>query len=216
MTLASPTRKALLTVHVLSSVGWVGAVLMYLALGVAAVTGDDTRLVRAVYLAMDWAAWVVVVPLAVTSLLSGIVQSLATPWGLLQHYWVIFKLVITVVATIVLLAYTATLDAFAQVATRDPLTSADLGVLRSPSVIVHSAGALILLLAATVLAVYKPAGLTRHGQRLRQRQRAHLTQSDNDRESPHEPSQHRRRDRRADRRHRHRVFLAGPGGGPPQ
>ena len=172
MALAAPVRKALLTVHVLSSVGWVGAVLVYLALGAAAVTSENMGLVRGVHVAMDWAAWVVLVPLAGASLVSGVMQSLATPWGLFRHYWVIFKLVITVIATVVLVAYTGTLDVFAKVASYDPFTSADLDVLRSPSVVIHSTGALILLLAATILGVYKPAGLTRHGQRVRQRQRA--------------------------------------------
>jgi hypothetical protein len=172
MALSQATRKALLIVHVLSSVGWAGAVLVYLALGAAAVTSGDTNLVRAAYLAMDWAAWVILVPLAVASLVSGIVQSLVTPWGLFRHYWIVFKLVVTVVATVVLVAYTGTLDVFAQAASPEFLTPADLQVLRGPSVIIHSAGALLLLLVATILAVYKPAGLTRHGQRLRQRQRA--------------------------------------------
>ncbi|WP_379185975.1 hypothetical protein [Nocardioides astragali] len=93
--------------------------LIYLALGIAAVTSTDTALVRAAYLAMDWAAWVVLVPLAVASLVTGVVQSLVTRWGLMRHYWVIFKLAITVVATTVLVAYTGTLDQFASIATED-------------------------------------------------------------------------------------------------
>ena len=171
MALPPPGRKALLTAHVLTSVGWVGAVLVYLALGIAAITTDNTDLVRAVYLAMDWAAWVVLVPLAVASLVTGVVQSLATPWGLFRHYWVITKLGITLVATVVLVAYTGTLNAFADVATRQAPTSGDLKFLRTSSVVVHSTGALVLLLAATILAVYKPAGLTRRGYRARQRAR---------------------------------------------
>ena len=171
MALSPPARKALLTVHVLASVGWVGAVLVYLALGIAAITTDDTDLVRSAYVAMDWAAWTVLVPLAVASLVTGVVQSLATKWGLFRHYWVIFKLVITVVATVVLVTYTGTLDAFADAATDEPFTTHHRDLLRSGSVVVHSIGALILLVAATLLAVYKPAGLTRRGHRLRQRAR---------------------------------------------
>jgi hypothetical protein len=160
-------RKALLTLHVASSVGWLGAVLVYLALGVAGVVSDDTALVAAVYVAMSWAAWVVLVPLALASLATGVVQSLISPWGLLRHYWVAVKLVLTLVATGVLLAYTQTLSTFADVAARVPLSAGDLGVLRSTSVIVHTLGALAMLLGALVLAVYKPRGLTRHGQRQR-------------------------------------------------
>ena len=70
------------------------------------------------------------------------------------------KFAVAAVATAVLLAYTQTLSSFAQVAGGTPLTTADLSVLRSPSVFVHTAGVLVLLTLAPVLAVYKPAGLT--------------------------------------------------------
>lgn len=165
MTLLPGPRKLLLSLHIVTSVGWVGAVLVYLALGIAAASSDDTALVTAAYVAMDWAAWVVLVPLAFASLTSGIVQSLITRWGLLRHYWVIFKLVTTVVATAVLVAYTGTLNEFAGVATRSTLNGPELDYLRNNSVVVHSTGALVLLLLATVLAVFKPKGLTRYGQR---------------------------------------------------
>ena len=171
MALTPAARKALLTAHVLSSVGWVGAVLVYLALGVAAVTSTDTTLVRATYVVMDWAAWAVLIPLAVASLVTGVVQSLVTKWRLLWHYWVIFKLVITLVATAVLVTYTGTLDTFADVAGQEPFADHHLEFLRSPTVVVHSTGALLLLFAATLLAVYKPTGLTRRGHRLRERVR---------------------------------------------
>ena len=46
----------------------------------------------------------VIVPLAIASLLTGVVQALATPWGLFRHYWVVIKLFLTVFATLVLLA----------------------------------------------------------------------------------------------------------------
>ena len=168
-------RKALLTLHVLVSVGWAGAVLVYLALGVAAATTDDTSLLRSAHVTMDWAAWVILVPLAAASLVTGTVQSLVTRWGLVQHYWVVFKLAITVVATAVLVAYTGTLDAFAEVAARESLSSEDLQLLGGGSVVVHSAGALVLLIAATLLAVYKPRGLTRRGHRLRRQALAATT-----------------------------------------
>jgi hypothetical protein len=54
----------------------------------------------------------------------------------------------------------------------DTRTSADLANLRSPSPIVHSAGALVLLLLAVTLSVYKPRGMTRYGQRKQLKERA--------------------------------------------
>jgi hypothetical protein len=124
--------------------------------------------VRGAYLVMEPAAWFVLVPLAFASLLTGIVQSLGTEWGLFRHYWVLFKLLITVFATIVLLIYMETFSFMAGVAA-DP--SADLGVVRNASPRLHAALALLVLLVATVLAVYKPRGMTRYGWRKQHEQR---------------------------------------------
>ena len=72
----------------------------------------------------------------------------------------ILKLLITVFATVILLIYMGTFRHMAGVAT-DPVV--DLEVVRNASPIVHSILALILLIAATVLGVYKPVGLTPYG-----------------------------------------------------
>jgi hypothetical protein len=158
-------RKLALTAHVISSVGWVGAIAVFLAHAILGVTSQDAQMVRAVYLVMEPAAWLVLVPLAFASLLTGLVQSLGTTWGLFRHYWVLFKLLINVFATIVLLMYTETLGYLADVAAQATLSSDDLGLLRTPSVVIHSALALLVLLVATTLAVYKPRGMTPYGRR---------------------------------------------------
>ncbi len=168
MTMSPRLRKLALTVHVTSSVGWLGAVVVFLALAIIGLTSKDARTVRGVYLVMEPAAWSVLVPLAFASLLTGIVQSLGTTWGLFRHYWVLFKLVITVFATVVLLIYMETFRLMAVVAA-DP--SAELGAVRDASPRFHATLALLLLLVATVLAVYKPRGMTRYGQRKQHEQR---------------------------------------------
>jgi uncharacterized membrane protein len=160
--LGPKTRKLVLTTHIVSSVGWLGAVLAVLALAIVGTTSDDTRSIRGVYVAMELTAWSVLVPLSLSSLLSGIVQSLGTKWGLFRHYWVVIKLAITLLATVVLLLYTETLDYLAGEARA---SRPDLELLRTPSVIAHAGVAVLLLITATVLAVYKPRGLTRHGLR---------------------------------------------------
>src|SRR5688572_16728258 len=101
-------RKFALTAHVASSVGWLGAVVVFLGLAVVGLTSQDAQTVRGAYLVMEPAAWFVLVPLAFASLLTGIVQSLGTTWGLFRHYWVLAKLLINVVSTIVLLLYMET------------------------------------------------------------------------------------------------------------
>jgi hypothetical protein len=155
-------RKLALTAHVTSSVGWLGVVVAFLALAVIGVTSDDPQTVRGAYLVMEPAAWLVLVPLAFASLLTGIVQSLATTWGLLRHYWVLFKLVINIVTTAALVTYMETFGSMAAAAA-DPGTA--LGAVRNPSPVVHATAALVLLLAAAALSVYKPRGLTRYGAR---------------------------------------------------
>jgi hypothetical protein len=163
-------RKFALTAHVAFSVGWLGAVGVFLALAAAGLVSRDRELVRAVYPTMDWGAWFVLVPLSVASLLTGLLMSLGTTWGLFRHYWVVFKLLINVFATIVLLMYTQTLGALAEKAAATA-PGTDLGPLRNPSPLLHAAAALLLLLVATTLAVYKPRGLTPYGRRRLHRQR---------------------------------------------
>ena len=74
-------RKFTLTTHITSSLGWVGAVIAFLAMAVIALTNQDEPTVRGAYLVMAPAAWFVLVPLAHASLLSGVVLSLGTTWG---------------------------------------------------------------------------------------------------------------------------------------
>jgi hypothetical protein len=162
MTLSLGLRRFALTAHVTASVGWLGSVIAFLALAVAGLTSREEQMVRAAYLAAEVTTWYVIVPLALASLLTGLVQALGTPWGLFRHYWVVFKLLITAFATIVLLLYTQTVSYMGGIAA-DP--SADLAALRSPTFVLHGGGGLLLLLAAVVLAVYKPRGLTPYGRR---------------------------------------------------
>jgi hypothetical protein len=162
MIMRPSVRKLALTAHVVSSVGWLGAVAAVMALSVIGLTSQDPQTVRGAYLVMEPAAWFLLVPLAFASLLTGLVQALGTVWGLFRHYWVLFKLLINVFATSVLLLYMETFRLMADVAADQ---RADLGMVRTSSPMLHGVAALSLLLAATVLAVYKPKGLTPYGRR---------------------------------------------------
>jgi membrane-bound metal-dependent hydrolase YbcI (DUF457 family) len=154
-------RKFALTAHVTFAVGWIGAVAAYIALDVAATTGQDAQTLRGVYLAMDFIARYVIVPLAFASLLTGLVMSLGTKWGLFRHYWVLISLLLTIFATVVLLAETRTIGYFADRAA-DPTANGD--ELRAlGGTLVHSVGGTVVLLVILVLNVYKPRGLTPYG-----------------------------------------------------
>jgi hypothetical protein len=155
-------RRFTFSAHITSSVGWLGACLAFLAFAVIGFTSDDPLTVRGAYLLMAPAAWFVLVPLAHVSLLTGIALSLGTTWGLLRYYWIVAKLGITVFSTVILLVYMGTFREMAGVAA-DP--ASDLAIVRNPSPIVHATLALVLLVAATVLGIYKPFGLTAYGKR---------------------------------------------------
>ena len=156
-------RRLVLVLHITTSVGWVGAVISSLVLATVAVTTSNVDTVRAVNVVLEPMGRYALVPLSIASFATGVVQSVGTRWGLFWHYWVIVKLVINVVSAAVLFTYLETLTMLATAARSSATT--DLDVLRSPSPVVHSAGALVLLLGATVLSVYKPRGMTRYGQR---------------------------------------------------
>ncbi len=103
MIMSPGLRKVALTVHVTTSVGWFGAVVAFLALALAGMASQDAPMVRAAYLVMGAITWGVIVPLALASLVTGVVSSLFTRWGLFRYYWVLLKLVITMLATLILL-----------------------------------------------------------------------------------------------------------------
>lgn len=164
MTMTPRLRKFALTAHVTSSVGLLGAVASFLALAVAGLASQDAQMVRAAYLAMAFTAWYVIVPLSFASLLTGLVQALGTSWGLFRHYWVLAKLLLTVLTIIVLLLQMEGISYLAGAAAETTLSSVDLLGLRR-SLRFHAAGGLLVLLAATTLSVYKPQGMTRYGWR---------------------------------------------------
>lgn len=157
-------RKLTLTAHVTTSVGWLGALAVFLAHALASLISRDEQMVRAASLAMGLTAWFVILPLSLASLTTGLVQALGTAWGLFRHYWVLFKLLLTTVATIVLLLKLGPISYLADVAAAAALPGADLIGLRT-SLMVHAAGGLLLLLTVATLAIYKPRGMTRYGLR---------------------------------------------------
>lgn len=167
MTMTPSLRKFALTVHLTFSVGWIGAVFAYLGLGVAAVTSQDMQTVRATWIAMELTGWYVIVPLAFASLLTGLVMSLGTQWGLFRHYWVLFSLVLTIFATIILLLHMPTVSFLADVAAE----ADNANLRRLGGDLLHPGIGLLVLLVIQVLNVYKPRGLTPYGWRKQHEQR---------------------------------------------
>ena len=78
--------------------------------------------------------------------------------------WVVTKLLLTVLATIILLLHTQPIDRVAAVATQGTLSSGDLRQLRI-QLVADAGAALFVLLMTTALSVYKPWGMTAYGLR---------------------------------------------------
>lgn len=154
-------RKFALSVHLTFSIGWIGAVVAYLVLGLAASSSTDESTVRSAWAAMELTGWYAIVPLAVASLATGVVMAFGTKWGLLRHYWVLVSFALTVFAVVVLLLHMPTVSTLADVARKADTTElqtlgGDLG---------HPAVGLGILLLIQVLNIYKPRGMTRYGWR---------------------------------------------------
>jgi hypothetical protein len=164
MTMTTGLRKFALTTHVTSSVGWLGAVAGFLVLAIAGVTTEDPQIVRSAYLSMHLVTWFVIVPFSFAGFLTGLVQSLGTPWGLFRYYWVVTKLLLTTLATIILLVHTQPIERVAAVAAVTMLSTSDLWQLRL-QLVGDASAALFVLFATTTLSVYKPWGMTPYGLR---------------------------------------------------
>jgi hypothetical protein len=174
MTLSGPSRKLALAIHLTVSVGWIGSVGAYLALDVLTATSEQAETLRAAYQGMEVIARNVIVPLAFASLVTGVVVSLGTKWGLFRHWWVLISFLLTLGATGVLLSEVRVISVGAAMAA-DPATSAD-QLLAMPSTLPHSVGGLVVLLAVQVLNIYKPQGLTAYGWRMLQGERSRHAQ----------------------------------------
>jgi hypothetical protein len=166
MVVAPGWRKSVLTAHIVSSVGWLGAVAAFLALATAGLTSTDATLVRGAYVSMDVITGYLIVPTSFAALVTGVAGSLVTPWGLFRHYWVLIKLLITVAATALLMLHTRPIGYMAQAAAEGALEPTELRPVRR-QLLVDASAALGALLVTTVLAVYKPRGTTPFGTRKR-------------------------------------------------
>lgn len=151
-------RKIALSAHVTSSVGWLGAVIAFLALAIIGLRGNGTDgAIRSAYVSMEAIGWFVIVPFSLASLISGLIQSLGTQWGLFRHYWVVAKLFITVGASALLLLHMTVMATVAEAAT----TGALLGDhLKNPRVQLagDASAAVVVLSIAVALSVFKPEG----------------------------------------------------------
>lgn len=164
MTLTPFFRKFGLTVHITFSVGWFGAIAGFLVLAIVGLTSQNSQIVVSSYISMEIISWFVIIPACFGTLLTGLIQSLGTQWGLFRYYWVLVKLLLTIVATVVLLLHMQPISYMADMASGITLSDTNLEGLRI-QLIADAGAAMLILLIATTLSVYKPWGVTPYGLR---------------------------------------------------
>lgn len=158
--LSPRARKATLVVHIGAAVAWLGVDLVLGVLVLHTVVSDDTAVVAVAYQAIELFAVWTLLPLGLLTLLSGIVLGRGTRWGVLRYKWVVVKLVIAVLLTVLVpVGLQPTVETAAEYGSAllagEPTGDAPTNLYFPPIV------SPIALIAALVLAVYKPWGRVR-------------------------------------------------------
>ena len=138
-------KRLNLLLHVVSSAGWWGAVAAFLALAIGGVSRDRPGACHAMILT----GWGAIVPLAALSTLTGVTLSVGGPWGLARHWWVVFKILVTLPCLALLGLHLMALGGC-------PSGTA-------PQMTIDAGLALVVLLVPLALSVYKPRGTTPWG-----------------------------------------------------
>jgi uncharacterized membrane protein len=93
-------RRAVLTVHIVASVGLLGELAAFFAVALRAATTDDPALAAAAYELLGMFSLAFGIPLSMLALATGIALGLGSKWGVLRHGWVTAKLglIVSVIA----------------------------------------------------------------------------------------------------------------------
>jgi hypothetical protein len=139
-------RRAVLTVHIASSVALLGSCAAIVAIHVRAASTSDPQLAASAYELLGMFPTLFGIPLSLISLASGVTLGLGSKWGVLRYRWVTAKLLLLlsliVVGALVLGPQTAAM--------------ADDGSGSQTALIAASAWDVFALTLATCLSVYKP------------------------------------------------------------
>lgn len=155
MIVSKNVRDLALCAHVVSSVGWFGAIAAFLVFTVKGQSADDTNAVTACAEDLRLIGWGLVVPFCIAGLMSGILQSVVIRWGLLSHYWVVLKLMLMVGATALLFLHMDAVDRLAVDASTlgIPGSSRVFSSLKFDAIV-----ALVLVAILSAISIYKPTG----------------------------------------------------------
>jgi hypothetical protein len=163
MPMAPRSSKLTLTSHISFSVGWLGAVAVFLSLAIVALTTTELQLAQAAFVAMEISTLYVIIPFCLASLITGLIQAVGTRWGLFKYYWIVVKLFLTVVMTVLLFLHLQPISYLAGVAVETTLSKTNEAAIVI-DLIKKAGGAIIGLLAVITISVYKPWGKIQYKQ----------------------------------------------------
>ena len=144
--LAPPVRRAILTAHIVASVGLLGEVSGFLLVALRATSADDPAFAAASYDLLATFSLVFGIPLSLTALATGVALGLGTKWGVLRHPWVVIKLGLLVSVILV--------GALVLGPSVDAMRAGDGGT--EARIVAGAAWDVLALFTATALSVYKP------------------------------------------------------------
>lgn len=93
-------RRWLLLLHLLFCAIMFGGAMVFLILSITAVSTNDESILKACYISMHMLAKTSVRASAIGALVTGVLLSVLTQWGLFKHYWIIAKEGLTILAII--------------------------------------------------------------------------------------------------------------------
>lgn len=174
--LSGPTRKAVLTVHIISAVGWLGVDAVFAVFVVITMTATDPMLLGVSYYALDVFVFWGLITAGLICLASGLLLGWGTKWGVLRYWWVAVKLGLNIVLTLLVpFALAPTLADSGEYGSQlltGVVTAGPPEDLIFPIVVAPTA-----LVVAIVLSIYKPWGKIRKGQPAGRDQRARSAQT---------------------------------------
>ena len=92
-------RHAVLVLHIVSAVGWIGVDLALLPLVLTGLTTDDGQTAAAAFGAVAILVPWTVPALSLLIVSTGVLLGLGTRWGLVRYWWVAVKLVLSLILT---------------------------------------------------------------------------------------------------------------------
>lgn len=82
-----------------------GTAFAYLVLVIVGMRASNIAAIQETWRALEIIGWYSIVPLALCALATGVAVAALSPWGLFQHGWVALSLVLTTLATVVLVTH---------------------------------------------------------------------------------------------------------------